>query len=89
MPMLACYVTDDTLARFQQEAAERERTVESLAESALEESVRLTVLRAPEPDPESESRERERCKRLGIVNIVNGTCTTCDKPQSECWCVPF
>ena len=23
------------------------------------------------------------------ANIVNGVCTSCDKPSGECWCVPF
>ena len=54
MPSLSIYVTDDTLARLKQEARDRERTVEDLAECAIDEAVRCTELR-DEPDAKASS----------------------------------
>lgn len=39
--------------------------------------------------PEPNAAEIARCKAANIVNIINGTCTTCEKPQIECYCLPF
>lgn len=49
MPIISCCVSDDTLARLQQEAGDLGRKIDDLAECAIEESVRLTVLRPPKP----------------------------------------
>lgn len=34
-------------------------------------------------------REAQRCKALDIVNIVDGNCTTCEKSEADCLCLPF
>ncbi|WP_420137860.1 hypothetical protein [Sphingomonas sp.] len=39
----------------------------------------------PQPDAAAVARWREQ----GIANHVNGTCTSCEKPAADCWCVPF
>lgn len=33
--------------------------------------------------------EAARWKTLGITNIVNGKCTTCDRTDADCDCLPF
>ncbi len=86
MPILNLYVSDDTLARLQQEASDLDRKVDDLAECAIEESVRLVLLRTAKAPS---AADVARWKELGIANHVNGTCTSCEKPAAECWCLPF
>lgn len=33
--------------------------------------------------------EAARCKAGGLYNVVNGVCTTCEKPEADCSCLPF
>ncbi len=33
--------------------------------------------------------EIARCKAAGIYNNVNGVCTTCERPEVDCGCLPF
>lgn len=86
MPSLNVFVSDDTLARLQQEATDLDRKAEELAECAIEESVRLIRLRT---EPIASAADIARWKEQGVANHVNGTCTSCDKPAADCWCVPF
>lgn len=48
---------------------------------------------SPEPDDitnqDAAELEAHRCKKLDIINIVGGSCTTCGKLEAECGCLPF
>jgi predicted transcriptional regulator len=50
MPVLSCYVDDDTMARLERVSRETGRAVEELAESAISEAAMLAT-RMPDPMP--------------------------------------
>lgn len=38
---------------------------------------------------ETQAEQIARWKAAGCSNIVNGKCTTCDRPDADCDCLPF
>ncbi len=40
-------------------------------------------------DQANAEREAAKCKAMGIHNYVNGQCTTCERSEAECDCLPF
>lgn len=50
---------------------------------------RQGVQPAPVPPPGNSVAEIAGMRAAGIANIVNGTCTSCEKTAAECQCIPF